>query len=113
MFFRRKLQIKVDGGDEILSGDWFDKFDGVSETPETIDDNRATAVAPAEKMIVSGFEPFFSNYVTRFETVVLLFGQLELARADLADVTQNMGQQTVLRVVSLRTLFDMKQRKLQ
>ncbi len=107
------MQIEIDGRYEILSRNRLNNLNNVSHPSQAIHDNCAVTVATAQKVIVGCLESFLSNNVARLKAAALVLRKFELPRTDLADVSQNMSQQTILGIVTLRALFDMEQRKLQ
>ena len=76
----------------------------------TIDDYFPVTVSAAQVFVIDGLESFLSDDVAGPVTFLTELRFVQLFRADLADVTQHMGQHAVLRVAPLRRLLDPQRR---
>ena len=106
LFFGRLLQVEINRRHDVLAGLRRHALDLFLNPPARINDHFAVAVAPAQDVVIDGFEALLPDDVAGFQALVFVLSRLKLLRIDLADVAEHVREQPVLRITTLRLLLD-------
>ena len=107
------MQVGINRGHEVLSRLRLDPLDLALNVAATIHDHFPIAVAPAQVLVVNFLQTFLTDDVARLESLLFVLRQLQLLRANLADIAEHVTERAVFRITTLRLLLFSQLRKFQ
>src|ERR1041384_3508426 len=100
--FGRLLQVEINRRDQILTRLRLDPFKFRLNVSARIYDHFAIAVAPAQSFVINFLQTFLPDDVAGLQSARTSVIARQLRRTDLADVTEHVREQSMLRIMPLR-----------